>query len=118
MHPSSKQSKEFKKCMDSCLLHYNRLSCISIEKKLLMWNTVPKFHLAAHLADQFQWMNPKYYSCYAGETMVGHMGALAHTTLNGTAAWQVPIKVCWRYRLGFHLRTQGSDFQFEEMESD
>lgn len=118
MHPSRKQSKDFKKCMDTCLLHYNRLSCISIDRQLLMWNTVPKFHLAAHLADQFKWMNPRYYSCYGGETMVGHMSAVAHSTLNGTAAWQVPIKVCWRYRLGFHLRNQGSEFQFDEVDSD
>ena len=86
MHPSKKQSSAFKKCMDTCLLHYSRLSVLSIERNLLMWNTVPKFHLAAHLADQFKWMNPKFYSCYAGETMVGHMSALAHRTLNGTAA--------------------------------
>ena len=24
----------------------------------------------------FKWLNPKFYSCYQGETMVGHMSAL------------------------------------------
>ena len=109
MHPGASEAQAFKKCMDACLLHYSKLSVLTIGQGALMWNTIPKFHLAAHLADMFQWMNPKYYSCYGGETMVGLMAALGHSCLNGTAAWLVPTKVCWRYRLGFHLRNCGAD---------
>ena len=118
MHLSGKEAQCLKKALNSCLLHYNRLSVLSIGAGNLMWNTTPKFHLAAHIADSCQWMSPKFYSCYAGETMVGHMAALAHSCLNGTAAWQVSTKVCWRYRLGFYLRQQGADFAFAPSDSD
>ena len=118
MHPSVSDAKAFKKAMDTCLLHYNRLSVLCIEQNLLMWNTIPKFHYSAHMGEAFRWLNPKYYSCYAGETMVGHVAALAHSTLNGTPAWLVASKACWRFRLAFHLQTQGAEFDVTEVDSD
>lgn len=118
LHPSTTDAKAFKKSLDNCLLHYSRLSVISMNSGVLMWNTVPKMHWAQHLGLLFRWLNPKFYSCYQGETMVGHMSALGHACLNGTAAHQVPLKVCWRFRLAFHLRNQGSDFAFAASDSD
>eukprot|EP00438_Fugacium_kawagutii_P003788 Skav219306 [mRNA] locus=scaffold2489:21209:22414:+ [translate_table: standard] len=118
IHPSKAQAKSFKKHMDACLLHYCRLSNMAIEKGLLLWNVVPKFHLAAHLGDMFQWFNPKFYSCYAGETMVGLVAHLSHSTLNGSPGHLVPMKTCWRFRLGFHLRNLGNEIQVEASDSD
>ena len=46
------------------------------------------------------------------------MSALGNACLNGTAAHQVPFKVCWRFRLAFHLRNQGADFAFAASDSD
>ena len=118
LHPSTTDAKAFRKSLDSCLLHYSRLSVISMESGVLMWNTIPKMHWAQHLGLLFRWLNPKFYSCYQGETMVGHMSALGHACLNGIAAHQVPLKVCWRFRLAFHLRNQGADFAFAASDSD
>ena len=50
--------------------------------------------------------------------MVGFISALAHSTLNGTPAWQVPLKVVWTFRLGFHLRNHGAEFNFLASDSE
>ena len=50
--------------------------------------------------------------------MVGFMNAFAHSTLNGTPAWQVPLKVVWKFRLGFHLRNDGAEFNFLASDSE
>jgi hypothetical protein len=118
LHPSTNDAKAFRKSLDNCLLHYSRLSVLSMKAGVLMWNTIPKMHWAQHLGLLFRWFNPKYYSCYQGETMVGHMSALGHACLNGTPAHQVPLKVCWRFRLAFHLRNQGAEFAFAASDSD
>ena len=36
--------------------------------------------------------------------MVGLMPSLAHSRLNRTPPHLAPGKVCWRFRLGMHLR--------------
>ena len=118
LHPSTNDAKAFRKSLDNCLLHYSRLSVLSMKAGVLMWKTIPKMHWAQHLGLLFRWFNPKYYSCYQGETMVGHMSALGHASLNGTPAHQVPLKVCWRFRLAFHLRNQGAEFAFAASDSD
>ena len=118
LHPSSNDAKAFRKNMDNCLLHYSRLSVMSMNSGVLMWNTIPKMHWAQHLGIFFKWYNPKFYSCYQGETMVGHISALAHATLNGTPGWQVPLKVCWRFRLAFHLRNKGAHFACAASDSE
>ena len=118
MHPTREEATSFKQNMNMCLLHYSRLSVLSIQQGILQWNVTPKFHLCDDLSNVFQWLNPKLYTCYAGETMVGHLSALAHSCLSGTAAWQVASKVTWRYRLGLYLRIQGAEFSWEEIESD
>ena len=38
------------------------------------------------------------------------MLALAHQCLIGTPSHQVPLKACWRFRLGLHLALTGGDF--------
>ena len=45
--------------------------------------------------------------------MVGHMSALGHACLNGTTAHLVPLKIAWRFRLAFHLRSQGAEFNLQ-----
>lgn len=118
MHPSQTDARTFSKAMNSCLLHYSRLSVLCLQQGVLMWNTIPKMHLCQHMELQFRWFNPKFYSCYSGETMVGHMSALGHACLNGTTAHLVPLKIAWRFRLAFHLRSQGAEFNFASSDSE
>ena len=118
LHPGTNDARAFRKSIDNCLLHYSRLSVISMNSGVLMWNTIPKMHWAQHLGLLFRWLHPKLYSCYQGETMVGYMSALGHACLNGTPAYQVALKVCWRFRLAFHLRSQGAEFACAASDSD
>ena len=104
MHMDANTWKLFKHHTDRTLLHYSRLSKITMQDGWLQWSTVPKFHLVAHMPDQAKYLNPRFVSTYAGETMIGHMSRCAHSCLNGTPAHLVPEKVLWRFRLGFHLK--------------
>ena len=109
LHMPEHAFQAFKKYTDLCLQHYSRCSKISIKKSLLQWNTIHKHHLSAHLPAQAEFINPRFVTTYSGETMVGLMASLAHSCLNGTAAFLVPEKVCWRFRLGMWLRLANND---------
>ena len=109
LHMPKHAFQAFKKHTDLCLQHYSRCSTISIEKGFLQWNTIHKHHLTAHLPAQAEFINPRFVTTYSGETMVGLMASLAHTCLNGTVAFLVPKKVCWRFRLGMWLRLANND---------
>ena len=41
LHPGTSDAKAFKKSIDSCLLHYSRLSVISMNSGVLMWEYHP-----------------------------------------------------------------------------
>ena len=118
MHPSQADARAFSKAMNGCLLHYSRLPVLSLQQGVLMWITDPNMHLCQHLKLQFKWFNPTCYSCYSGETMAGHTAVLGHACLNGTAAHLVPLKIAWRFKLGFHLRSQGAEFNFASSDSE
>jgi hypothetical protein len=48
------------------------------------------------------------------------MSALGHACLNGTTAHLVPLKIArrFRFRLAFHLRSQGAEFNFASPDSE
>ena len=46
------------------------------------------------------------------------MSALGHACLNGTTAHLVPLKIAWRFRLAFHLRSQGAEFNFASSDNE
>eukprot|EP00438_Fugacium_kawagutii_P007711 Skav226430 [mRNA] locus=scaffold696:57224:58126:- [translate_table: standard] len=104
LHFDRRTSKAFQEHCNLALVHYTKCSKITLSQNLLQWSTVPKHHFLAHMAEQAAFLNPKFVSTYAGETMVGYMSSLAHSCLNGTAPHKVPEKVMWKFRLGFHLR--------------
>ena len=114
MHFSSKQSQQYRKATDRLLQHYTKCCKMCMELNFYQWNLVHKHHLAAHMPDQADFINPKYLTTYAGETMVGFISSLSHACLNGTAPHLVPNKVCWRFRLALWLRLSGSDFEGTE----
>ena len=113
MHLSAKASKKFQQVTDLCMLHFAKCSKLTIQDKLLMWNTIHKCHLTCHLPSQAAYLNPRFVSTYHGETMVGYMAALGHSCLNGTPGHMVPARVAWRFRLGMHLRSMGHGLDAE-----
>ena len=111
MHFSESKRQGFRLATEKCLQHYTKCCKMCMEKKFLQWNIVHKHHLACHMPDQADFINPKYLTTYSGETMVGFMSSLAHACLNGTPPHLVAIKVAWRFRLALWLRLQGCDFE-------
>ena len=111
LHLPEKAFNTLQVSMDSCLLNYVACSKICLEQGLLQWNTVHKHHLSAHIPQQAEFINPRFLTTYGGETMVGLVSSTAHSCLNGTPSWQVPEKVCWRYRLGMWLRMSNNDME-------
>ena len=114
LHLSVGMKQQFRTATNRCLQHYTMCCKLCMGQNLLQWNVVHKHHLAAHIPDQADFINPKFLSTYSGETMVGFMSSLAHACLNGTPPHLVPIKVAWRFRLSMWLRLCGCDFDGAE----
>ena len=83
---------------------YSKCAKLAFNKGCMQWNIVPKFHYCAHMPAQAQFLNPKFVTTYAGETMVGFMVQLGHSCLNGTPAYLVSKAMCWKVRLAMSLR--------------
>ena len=46
------------------------------------------------------------------------MSAVGHGCVNGTTAHRVPLEIARRFRLAFHLRSQGAEFNFASPDSE
>ena len=64
--------------------YYAALSVLSASG----WKLTPKFHLLSHLTRHTakMWGNPKHYSCYCDEDMVGHMTEVAESCHSASVA--------------------------------
>ena len=103
-HYSQDEHAAYSRATLNFLACYTKLAKISYESRLMKWNIVPKFHYCAHMPAQAEFLNPKFVTTYAGETMVGFMVQLGHSCLNGTPAYLVSKAMCWKIRLAMHLR--------------
>ena len=88
----------------ACLVHATWLCTHAHAMRQMKWWVVPKFHYAAHIPDQGQFINPRMVWTYAGESVVGILMVLGRSCLAGTAAPKVPARALAKYRLASHLR--------------
>jgi len=72
------------------------------------WSFTVKFHYMFHIADDAEFISPKAFWCYGGESMVGLMTRIAQSCLSGMPPHRVTEALCLKYRIGKHL-------QFSEM---
>ena len=92
--------------MQRCLQHYVWLQA-HVTKDCL-FQLVPKFHWAYHLAQMCKYQNPKTFWTYRQESWVGSMATVAHSCSHGTKNTKLSESFCEKYLLGLQLRLNQS----------
>jgi hypothetical protein len=102
MFPTNDQAAEFEQCMSTLLKSFEWLHDSTPDE--LTWHKQFKHHMAAHLAQNFKYMNCKYNWCFKGEDFVGKASILAHSCCFGVRATRLTIKLMKKYRILMHLK--------------
>ena len=102
----------YKQYMNNFLSHYLALAKGSAKSGQqigqFQYSFVPKFHFLCHIIDDAEYLSPKAFWCYGGESMVGLLTGIAQSCLSGSPPWKVTETLCTKYRVNKHL-------QFSEM---
>ena len=110
---TKKDAEAYLECTNKFLDHYVALANLSVESTKhigsFQWSFVPKFHFMIHIAEDAQFLSPRAFWCYRGESMVGTITTIAQACLAGLPAYRVNETLCIKYRVSKHL-------QFLEME--
>ena len=104
----SKESTEYMDCTQKFLEHYVHLaseSATSLEQVgSFQWSFVPKFHFMIHIAEDAQFLSPRAFWAYRGESMVGTIAKIAASCLAGMPAYRVNETLCIKYRIAKYLQ--------------
>ena len=93
----------YARSVDAFLLHYSACAKLSFDNNSFQWSLFPKHHCVAHLPFFAQWLSPRAFWAYGGESMVGTTADLAQSCLSGTAPYKVSKTLCLKYAVGKHL---------------
>lgn len=88
---------------DTFLLHYNWLTKHNVDKGVLCYNFVGKFHMMWHIVDLARWVNPMLLWCYSFESYIGHVVRAAQACTAGTPMTGISRKVATNAALALHL---------------
>jgi hypothetical protein len=102
MFPTDDQAAEFEQSMSTLLKSFDWLHNNVGDEKT--WHKQFKHHMAAHLAENFKYMNSKYNWCFKGEDFVGKASILAHSCCFGVRATRLTFKLMIKYRILMHLK--------------
>ncbi|CAE7557610.1 unnamed protein product [Symbiodinium natans] len=104
---SSKNHEKFDKAVHAFLSHYAYLAKAAFRKGKTRYSIVQKFHLLAHFPEQCRWATPRTCWTYGPESFMSIVKRIASSCDRGTAAWQVPEKVCSKFALFHDLILKG-----------
>lgn len=104
---STSMQKKFQSAIQTFLVHYGFLAKHYFRKGLTRYSIVQKHHLLSHFAEQCKWSTPRTCWTYGPESFMSVVKRIAASCDRGTAAWQVPLKVCSKFALAHHLILKG-----------
>ena len=90
--------------VETAYLHYNWLTCKSIEEKSLRYNFTIKAHMLMNLILFSKWLNTRFYWAYTFEAMMGVVTRCARSCAPGTPLIQIGAKCMESYRLAFGIK--------------
>jgi len=102
--PTSSEASKAKETMYTFLSNYSCLNQWAKNNNLKLFHLVPKFHMAWHMAEHFEYLNPRFTWTFKCEDYVGKISKLAHGCTFGTSRMNVSFSVCSKYRWFMHLR--------------
>ena len=85
---------------------YRCLQAQAVEKKMMMWHVVPKFHHLWHHGQQSRLQSPKASRTYGNEDVMGKLAILGASQSHGAAAARRSKGICKKYALGMLIRLQ------------
>ena len=81
---------------------FNELAQSAISRGLPRYHMRPKVHVLEHIAVEFKYKNPRYFSNYLGEDMVRRMKALASNSpardMSHHVMYRYCVQMCWMLR--------------------
>lgn len=94
--------------MEGVLSHYAWLHWTAESAGRLLYNMVPKFHYAWHLAYDARWMNPRFKWTYKAESWIGHVSHIGSSCAHGTRVTKISVPLGYKYRLYVYVRLSRS----------
>ncbi len=104
---SRREHKRFEEAIHAFLSHYAYLAKDAFDSGLTRYSIVQKFHLLAHYGGQCKYSTPRTCWTYGPESFMSIIKRIASSCDRGTAAWQIPLKVCSKFSLAYHLLLKG-----------
>jgi hypothetical protein len=104
MVPTPEIAETARNLMQQFLLHNQWLNRYCVNEGVKKWHVVYKHHMANHLADNFQFLSPRFSWCFKAEDFVGQMSRLAHSCTFGVKTSRLSLKFMDKCRLMLHVR--------------
>jgi hypothetical protein len=96
--------------MDTALTSYMWLNQWALGHERRLFHQVPKFHMSVHLAEQAEFLNPRFSWTFKSEDYVGQISTIAHSVSPGVKSTRLSLKLCQKYRCCLHHRLSEGDF--------
>ena len=98
------KSRELRTVVDRMLHLYCTLAAGADASGELLWNVVPKFHWAWHLAHRSQYVHPRRGACLLDEDWIGRIKDVAKSCTSSTPLHKVPHTLATKYHWGMYVR--------------
>ncbi len=89
--------------VDEFLIAYSLLANKADERRLVMWNLVPKHHMLWHLAQKSLFLNPRRNNCMMDESYLHYLKKVVASCASGTPMENVPTKVAEKHVWAMHF---------------
>jgi len=108
--PTAAEARAAVASMGEFLSNYQALHDWAIENNRMLYHVVPKFHMAWHMAYEFEYLNPRFAWTFKCEDYVGQISKLGHDCTFGMSRMNVSRPICGKIRHCTHLRLDRGDF--------
>ena len=102
--PTPREADRLVKYAKRFLTAYDWLEDWAIANERMLFHAVPKFHMFDHLAYGARFLNPTASWCFKAEDYVGKMSKMGASSVFGTKATKLSIKMMEKNRFMMHFR--------------
>ena len=114
----------FKKSIENLLAHYQYLANWSMNTpgKGIRYSIVNKHHYSVHFHEQAQFLAPRMFWTYPGESFMGLLGALCQACSRGRSSHSMSKAVNLKFAMAKHLELAGivssdADWEIDDLNS-
>ena len=97
------ESQEVRTAVFGFLKHWAHLAEDAMQRKLRLWQVLPKHHYFAHIGLEAAFWNPRFVHTYIDESFIGRICEIFHASLDGMFEAVVQDNVTSKWLLGLHI---------------